>query len=85
MVFLSRLHPLGLAHLASPRVLTSLVVLVDFFFNSLVVGVPCSLIFWHFWLFIDFRLVVIPLWLYEEVKGLYLCLHLGWNLGNIFT
>ena len=41
--------------------LTSMVVLVDFFFNSLVVRVPCSLIFWHFWLFIDFRLVVILL------------------------
>ena len=33
--------------------------LVDSFFNSLVVRVPCSLIFWHFWSFIDFRLVVI--------------------------
>ena len=37
--------------------LTGLIVLIDFFFNSLVVGVSCSLIFWHFWLFIDFRLV----------------------------
>ena len=43
----------------SPEV--RLVVLVDFFFNALVVRVPCSLIFWHFWLFIDFRLVVILL------------------------
>ena len=43
---------------ALPQVLTGLVVLVDFFFNSLVVGVPCSLIFWNFWLFIDFRLAV---------------------------
>ena len=43
------------------RCLTGLVVLVGFFFNSLVVGVPCSLIFWRFWLFIDFRLVVILL------------------------
>ena len=33
----------------------------DFFYNSLVVRVPCSLIFWHSWLFIDFRLVVILL------------------------
>ena len=31
------------------------------FFNSLVVRVPCSLIFWHFWLFIVFKLVVIIL------------------------
>ena len=41
--------------------LTSLVVLFDYFFNSVVVKVPCSLIFWQFWLFIDFRLVVILL------------------------
>ena len=41
--------------------LTSLVVLVDCSFNSLVVRVPHSLIFWHFWLFMDFRLVVIVL------------------------
>ena len=45
----------------NPLCCAGLVVLVDFFFNSLVVGVPCSLIFWHFWLFIDFRLVVILL------------------------
>ena len=38
-----------------------MVVLVDVFFNFLVVGVPCSLIFWCFSLFIDFRLVVILL------------------------
>ena len=41
--------------------LTGLVFLVDFFFNSLVVGVPCSLIFRPFWLFIDFRLIVVLL------------------------
>ena len=43
--------------------LTILVVVIDFFFffNSLVVRVPFSLIFWCFWLFIDFRLVVILL------------------------
>ena len=35
--------------------------LVECFLNSFVVGVPCSLIFWHFWLFIVFRLVVILL------------------------
>ena len=34
---------------------------LTFSFNSLVVGVPCNLYFWHFWLFIDFRLVVILL------------------------
>ena len=41
--------------------LTGLFGLVDCFFNSLVFRVPCSLIFWHFWLFIDFTLVVILL------------------------
>ena len=30
-----------------------------FFFNSLVVALPCSLIFWQFWLFFVFKLVVI--------------------------
>ena len=49
--------------------LTSVVVLVDFFFNSLVVGVPCSVIFWHFWLFIDFRLVVILLLVVRGSEG----------------
>ena len=39
--------------------LTNLVGLVDSFFNSVVVIVPYSLIFWHFSLFINFRLVVI--------------------------
>ena len=38
-----------------------LVVLVDFFFNSLVVRVQCSLIFLRSWLFIDFRLVILLL------------------------
>ena len=43
------------------RCLTDLVILFDCFFNSMVVGVPRSLLFWHFWLFIDFRLIVILL------------------------
>ena len=42
---------------------------VDCFFNSLVVRIPCSLIFWHFWLFIDFRLVVIFLLVVWGSKG----------------
>ena len=49
--------------------LIGLVVLIDFFFNSFVVGVPCSLIFWRFWLFIDFRLVVILLLVVGGSKG----------------
>ena len=53
----------GFSPLATLEVccLTGLVVLADFFFNSLVVRVPNNLIFWHFWLFIDFRLVFIHL------------------------
>ena len=58
---------------------TSLVGLIDCFFISLVVGVTCSLIFWQFWLFIVFRLVLPSCWLCEEVKGFYLCFHLGRN------
>ena len=49
--------------------LTGLVVLIDFFFNSFVVGVLCSLIFWHLWWFIDFRLVVILLLVVRGSKG----------------
>ena len=37
-----------------------------FFFNSLVVRLPCSSIFWQFWLFIVFKLVVI---LFLVVQG----------------
>ena len=72
-----------LAHRASPWVLTGLVVLVDFFFNSLAVEVPCSFIFWHFWPFIYFRLVVSSFQLCEEAKGFYLCLHLGRNSTKV--
>ena len=32
-----------------------------FFFNSLVVGLPHSLIFWQFWLFFAFKLAVVLL------------------------
>ena len=49
--------------------LTGLVILVDLFFNSLVVGVPCSFIFWLFWLFIGFRLVVILLLVVQGSEG----------------
>ena len=49
------------------------------FFNSLVVRVPCSLIFWQFWflLFLDWLLSFF--WLCKEMKHFYLCLHPGWN------
>ena len=59
--------------------LTALVVLVDFFFNSLVVRVPCGLIFWTFLSFIDFRFVVTLLLVVRGRKGFYLHLHLGQN------
>ena len=52
----------------SIRHLISLVVLFNCFFNSMVVGVPCGLIFCHFWLFIDFRLVVILLLVVQRVS-----------------
>ena len=49
--------------------LTGLVVLFDCFFNSMVVGVPCSLISRHFCLFIDFRSVVILLLVVRGSEG----------------
>ena len=47
-----------------------------FFFISLVVGLPYSLIFCHFWLFFVFKLLL-SFWLCEEAQCIYLCLHLG--------
>ena len=51
-----------------------------FFFNSLVVGLPYSLIFWQFWgffvLFCFFNLLL-SFWLCEDVKRIYLHPHLG--------
>ena len=52
----------------SLRVLTGMIWFI-FFFNSLFVRVPCSLIFWHFWLFIHFRLVVILLLVVQGSEG----------------
>ena len=59
----------------APLLLTSL----DecFFFNSLVVGLPCSSIFWHFWLFFVFRLVVIVLLVVQGGEA-YLLKPLSW-------
>ena len=47
-----------------------------FFFNSLVVGLPCSLVFWQFWLFLFLNLLLSFFCLCEEAKCLYLHLHL---------
>ena len=65
----SPLGPLPCGKFSPSTHLTSLVGLVDCFFNSWVVGVPCSLILWHFWLFIDFRVVVILLSIVRGSEG----------------
>ena len=49
------------------------------FFNSLVVGLPCSLIFWEFWWFLFLDWLLSFFWLCEEGKHLYLHLHLVQN------
>ena len=48
-----------------------------FFFISLVVRLPCSLIFCQFWLFFVFKLLLSFFWLCEEAQCVYLRLHLG--------
>ena len=62
---------LGIFHLGpiSLSQLTGQVGLVNCFFNSLVVRVPRSLIFGHFWLFIDFRLVATLLLVVRGSEG----------------
>ena len=72
----SQLHSLG-CHVATvflswPMQSTALpawLFWLIFFFNSLVVRVPCSLIFWCFWLFIDFRLVGVLLLVVQGSEG----------------
>ena len=48
-----------------------------FFFISLVVGLPYSLIFCQFWLFFVLKLFLSFFWLCEEAQCIYLHLHLG--------
>ena len=48
-----------------------------FFFISLAVGLPCSLIVCQFWLSFVFKLLFSFFSLCEEVQCVYLCLHLG--------
>ena len=55
------------------------------FFNSLVVGLPYSLIFCQFWLFFVFKLLLSFFWLCEEAQCVYLCLHLGRKRKNCKT
>ena len=49
-----------------------------FFFISLVVRLPCGLIFCQFWLFFVFKLLL-SFWLCEEAQCVYLHLHFGWK------
>ena len=51
------------------------------YFYSLVVRLPCSLIFCQFWLFFIFKLLLSFFWLCEEAQCVYLCHHLGWKSG----
>ena len=48
-----------------------------FFFISLVVRLPYSLIFCQFWLFFVFKLLLSFFWLFKEAQYVYLLLHLG--------
>ena len=55
-----------------------------FFFISLVVRLPYSLIFCQFWGFFGFKLLLSFFWFCEEAQCVYLRLHLGWYLIFIF-
>ena len=50
-----------------------------FFFISLVVGLPYSLIFCQFWLFFVFKLLLSFFWLCKEAQCVYLRLRPGWK------
>ena len=50
-----------------------------FFFISLVVRLPFSLIFCQFWLFLFLNCCCPFFWLCEEAQCVYLRLHLGWK------
>ena len=47
-----------------------------FFFNSLVIRLPYSSIFCHFWLFLFLNLLLSFFWLCEKAPCIYLCFHL---------
>ena len=55
-----------------------------FFFISFVVGLPYSSIFCQFWLFFVFKLFLSLFWFWEEAQCVYLRLHLGWKIHNVF-
>ena len=50
-----------------------------FFFNSLVVGLPYSLIFLAVLVVFCFQICWCPSWLYKEAQCVYLRLHFGWK------
>ena len=50
-----------------------------FFFRSLVVGLPCSLIFLSVLVVFVFKLLLSFFWLCEEAQCVYIHLHLGWK------
>ena len=74
-------HP-GLLDAVSPGILPPTSLNECFFFNSLVIRLPYSLIFWQFWLFFVFKFVVVLL----VVRGgkVYLPTFPLWPFSNIF-
>ena len=54
-----------------------------FFFISLVVGLPYSLIFCQFFLVFVFKLLLSFFWLCQEAQCVYLRLHLGWKSQHL--
>ena len=52
-----------------------------FFFNSLVVRLTYSLIFWQFWLVLLLKLLSL-FWLCKEAQCVYLRLHFGWKMSS---
>ena len=77
---------LGLPATALPQFLSAPPTGLDecFFCISLVVRLPYSSIFCHFWLFFVFKLSLSFFWLCEEVQCVYLHLHLGRKLSLRF-
>ena len=55
-----------------------------FFFISLVFRLPYSSTFCQFWLFFVFKLLL-SFWLCEEAQCVYLCLHLGQKVVQVFS
>ena len=54
-----------------------------FSFNSLVVRLPYSSIFWQFWLFFWFFNWLLFFWLCKDARFVYICLHFGQT--SVFT